>query len=260
MTNNQWRIWDRDDSVEMRTYKRATGELPEMECTKQLVRLVASVYRKGDRVLDVGCAAGHYFNGLKRLDPMITYHDVDATQRYIEFANQHFADERNATFSRGDILFLSDAVGSDFDIVFCGNVILHLPPSAEVPIRNLIEASKKHVIIRCLISDQTHLSKALYADDFDASGEPTNYAYQNTYSYDHIRRCVANVGDYCVRFVDDEFDAAQINAEYDRYQTVQSAVTRVSDGLQIAGSKVFEWKWVVITKIPSGPFSIHDLT
>jgi hypothetical protein len=29
---------------------------------------------------------------------------------------------------------------------------------------------------------------------------------------------------------------------------VQSAVTKVQDGVQIAGSKVFEWKWAHVTK------------
>ena len=75
MTNDDWRIWNKDDNVESRrshvesrTYQRVTGELPEMESTKQLVDLISQVYASGMKILDVGCAAGHYYNGLKRID------------------------------------------------------------------------------------------------------------------------------------------------------------------------------------------------
>ena len=38
-----------------------------MECTKQLVEIVSTFYKEGDQILDVGCAAGHYYNGLGEL-------------------------------------------------------------------------------------------------------------------------------------------------------------------------------------------------
>ena len=38
---NDWKIWDRDDSVEQRTYKRVKNELPEMECAKQLAKIMS---------------------------------------------------------------------------------------------------------------------------------------------------------------------------------------------------------------------------
>lgn len=56
---NNWRIWNKDDKVELRTYQRATGELPEMESAKQLARIIKPLYQKGNTVLDFGCAAGH---------------------------------------------------------------------------------------------------------------------------------------------------------------------------------------------------------
>ena len=37
-----WRIWNKDDSVEERTYSRASGELPEMESAKQLREIMPS--------------------------------------------------------------------------------------------------------------------------------------------------------------------------------------------------------------------------
>ena len=246
-SGDRWRIWDRDDSVELRTYQRATGELPEMESTKQLVRLVSAVYEPGMSVLDVGSAAGHYYLGLRRIDDAIRYHGVDATEKYVAFAREHFADRPNVSFAREDIFALPDDYTGRFDVGFCCNVLLHLP-SVRVPIHNLLRASRKFVFIRTLVSDRTHLSKLLYSDDFDDAGEPTNFVHQNTYSRDLIRSYIAESGDYQVEFITDEFDAAQIEKEHKAFGDKQSAVTRVADGAQIAGSKVFEWEWIKVTK------------
>jgi SAM-dependent methyltransferase len=248
MNASAWKIWDKDHAVEQRSYKRVTGELPEMECTKQLVKLVADAYAPSMRVLDVGCAAGHYYNGLRRIDKSIQYHGVDATTAYINFALKHFENSPNASFEVADIFNLPDRFSGRFDVVFCCNVILHLP-SLQVPIANLLRATKQVCIIRTLLSEKTHLSKLLYSDTFDERGEPTDFVFQNTYSYGFFERAVKAVGEFSIELIQDEFDAQAINDEYDSYREVQSAVTRVRNDVQIAGSKVFEWKWAKITRL-----------
>ncbi|HMH50532.1 MAG TPA: methyltransferase domain-containing protein [Candidatus Acidoferrum sp.] len=224
-----------------------TGELPEMESTKQLVELVSAIYEPGMEVLDVGCAAGHYYHGLRRIDPDIRYHGVDATETYIDFARNHFHRQSHATFEVGDIYALPERFAAKFDIVFCCNVLLHLP-SLAAPLRNLLMSAKKFCIIRTLVSDKTHLSKLLYSDTFDAGGEPTEFVFQNTYSYSLLDATIGSLGDYRVEYIDDKFDAQVINREFETYSAIQSAVTQVQNGVQIAGSKVFEWKWIKVTK------------
>jgi hypothetical protein len=98
------------------------------------------------------------------------------------------------------------------------------------------------------VSEKTHLSRLLYSDEFDENGNPTDFVYQNTYSYAILEKTILATGDYRVAFIDDKFDPRSINEEYTRYSDRQSAVTRVQNDVQIAGSKVFEWKWIVITK------------
>ena len=246
MSKETWKIWDKDDSVEQRTYKRVTGELPEMECTKQLVSLVSEVYLPSMSILDVGCAAGHYYNGLKKIDAEIKYHGFDATKAYIDFATKHFEDNKNTKFQIADIFELPKNYTQYFDIVFCANVILHLP-SMEIPLQNLLGMTRKHLFIRTLISDKTHLSRLLYSDSYDEHGQPTDFVYQNTYSYNYVKKIISAYGNYKVEFIDDIFDSSQINKEHKAYDAVQSAVTRVENGVQIAGSKVFEWQWIKIT-------------
>lgn len=243
--NETWRVWNNDDKVEARTYQRVTGELPEMESTKQLVQLVGEVYKPGMRVLDVGCAAGHYYNGLARLDPNLNYTGVDATVKYIEFAKEHFKNNPNTRFIVGDIFNLPEAIGT-FDIVFCCNVILHLP-DFRVPFRNLLRATMKHCFIRTLISDKTYLNKFLYTDDFDANNNPVNFVHQNTYSFELLKSFVKESGAYQVELIKDQFESENINKEFTNYSGQQSAVTKVVDGKQIAGNLIFEWQWLKIT-------------
>ena len=247
MSNEIWRIWNKDHSVEQRTFKRVKGELPEMESSKQLVELIADVYQPGMKVLDIGCAAGHYYHSLKRLDKDISYFGIDSTKAYIEFALEFFKDNKYTSFEQGDIFDLDDKYQTKFDIVFCCNVILHLP-SFQVPLENLLKVSKKYVFIRTLLSSKTHLSKYLYSDQFDEEGNPIDYVNQNTYSFDLFVSHVKSLGNYSIEFIEDEFEIENINREFSNYKKVQDAVTVVQDGIQIAGSKVFEWHWVKIIK------------
>ena len=239
--------WAEDPSVEQRTFKRVTGELQEMESTKQLVDLISDIYQPGMKVLDVGCAAGHYYNGLARIDSDLDYSGVDATIPYIEFAKNYFKDNKRLKFQVGDIFNLPENLTNSFDIVYCCNVILHLP-SFQAPIQNLIKASKKHVIIRTLVADNTHMSQFLYNDNFDDNGNPSDFIHQNTYSVSSIERFISSLGDYDVEFLDDKFDGAQIQNEYEEYKDIQSVVTNIQNNVQISGSKVFEWKWIKIEK------------
>ncbi|MCK4822948.1 class I SAM-dependent methyltransferase, partial [bacterium] len=125
MDKNNWRIWETDPSVESSLLRRATGELPEMESTKQLVELVKEVYEPGMKILDVGCGPGHYYRGLRQIDESIKYTGLDATKPYIDFAKNAFSGT-NAKFIVGDIFNIPDEIG-EFEIVVCCNVILHLP-------------------------------------------------------------------------------------------------------------------------------------
>jgi SAM-dependent methyltransferase len=247
MSKEIWRIWNKDESVEQRTFLRTTGELPEMECTKQLVNLISGIYEPDMKVLDVGCASGHYYNGVKRLDDNINYHGIDATVPYIEFAKKHFENNPNTSFELGDIFNLDEKHTKQFDVVYCCNVLLHLPDFRE-PIKNLLKVTKDTCFIRTLIGPNTHLSKYLYSDKFDENGEPTDFVFQNTYSHDLFKSYIESQGDFEVEFIKDEFDVAAINKEYTAFNEAQGAVTLVQNNVQIAGSKVFEWEWVKITR------------
>ena len=65
--NNDWEIWKKNSSIE-RSIKRVKNQLPEMEASKQVAKIIKKRYRKGYKILDFGCAAGHFYRGLKKID------------------------------------------------------------------------------------------------------------------------------------------------------------------------------------------------
>lgn len=247
MVEKNWNIWKKDYSVEARTFDRAKKKLPEMESAKQLRKLINKIYKKGMTILDVGCAAGHYYHSIIKVDKLIKFVGIDATKEYIDYANQIFKKFDNAIFLKDDIFKISKKHKKKYDISYSCNLLLHLP-SVEIPIKNLMNTTKKYCFIRTLVGKKTHLSKYLYEDKFNKNGLPLNFVYQNTYSYNYLKQIFKKNGARKIEFIDDKSQYNNINKEFQKYKKKQDAVTKVlKNGQQIAGSKIFEWKWIKIT-------------
>ena len=75
-------IWQKDPSIE-RSIDRLNGKLGQMECNKQLVQILKKIYKKNMTILDFGCAAGHYYKELTKLNKNINYTGYDVTSNYI---------------------------------------------------------------------------------------------------------------------------------------------------------------------------------
>lgn len=244
MENNNWRVWEADPNEESSLFKRATGELSEMESTKQLVEMVKEVYEPGMKILDVGCGPGHYYRGLRRIDESINYTGLDATKVYIDFAKDVFRDI-NAKFVVGDIFNIPDEIVK-CEIVFCCNLILHLP-DFRIPIKNLLKVCKNYCIIRTLVSNNTYLHRFVYGNEFDEMNNPKRFVYQNTYSFELIKNYICSLGHYNISLIEDKFNPKILDAEfYDVKQEIPGA-TRILDGFQVSGNLIFEWKWLRIS-------------
>ena len=244
MQADNWRVWEWEEDSELTLIRRAKGEFPEMECTKQLVKLVSGIYEPGMTLLDVGCGPGHYLRGLHRLDPQIAYYGVDATRKFIEAARQIYKDVPNARFEVGDVFDLQLPEHS-FDIVTCNNVILHLP-DFQAPIRNLLRVCKQYCFIRTLVSDRSYIVKLVHGDDFDEHGNPLRFIYQNTYSKKVLRSFIEARGSFDVHFIEDEFDPQPINREFTEIKKGRG--TRCVAGMQLEGNIVSEWWFLKITR------------
>lgn len=243
--NLDWRIWNKNDLVEERTYLRAIGKLPEMECAKQLRSIIKQI-DDDESVLDVGCASGHYLISIRNLNKISKYTGYDATKKYIQSAKKIFNNDKNASFVNGDIYDLNLKA----DIVFCCNVLHHLP-DLKIPLNNLLKSFKKKLIVRTLISEKTHLSQYLYKDHFDDYNNPTNFVFQNTYSFDYIKNIVNEHNkNIKLDFIEDIYDNKNILKEAIDWKEKQGfSITNDFNGLQIAGDKVFRWGWFICSRI-----------
>lgn len=240
--SKDWQIWKNKPEVEESLIKRAKGSLPEMESTKQLVRLVSECYSPGMKILDVGCNVGHYLQGLRRLDAKLDYTGVDAYEHYIEQAREIFRDDNCARFEVRDIL---EPLFPDepFDIVFCCNVILHLP-DFRLPVRNLLASTKKVCFIRTLLDDYTTIVKRAVTQHFDEKGNPLDFVYQNTWESSYFIEFVKQLN-WNVELISDEFDVSVIEKEFRTVKKGQG--TGIVNNRQVVGNIMFNWMWAKVT-------------
>lgn len=252
--NGNWKVWDRKYIDGAMYYKRATGELEEMESSKALCGLLSKIYRPKMKILDVGCGAGHYLRSFrKRLDENIDYTGIDATKSHIEYAKKAFGSEVN--FSQGDIFNLQFENNS-FDIVVCNNVLLHLPPPPVKPISELIRVSKKHIIIRLLTASRTYITKGLprlgetegipakEKDMIKADGEIPAFTYFNRYSEQYLKEIIEDMGTVNDFKIEPDNSWNAFNNELHGGE----GATQVFDGKQISGGIVLNWSFITLSK------------
>lgn len=244
---DEWRIWDHNPNYGELLYKRATGELKEMESSKSVCNVIKNIYKNGMRVLDVGCGAGHYLRSLrKRLDNNIDYTGTDVTENYLELASRAFPDVK---FVKGNIFALPFDDNS-FDIVMCNNVLLHLPPKIELAIAELLRVSIKYVIIRALFGERNYIIKEV-ADTKDKihgteslpilDGKPKRFNYFNMYTEAYYRSIIRNASVEIIKDIDwkpfDNIDDAK-----------NRTATRIMGNCQVSGNLLLDWRFIVLKK------------
>jgi SAM-dependent methyltransferase len=235
-------------------FARASGALPEMESSKAAAKRLATALKQGDRLLDVGCGAGHYYRSIRgALSAPVQYTGVDATPYYIERARAAFEGDESARFVVGDIYGL-DFSDRSFDVVLCSNVLIHLP-SISRPLRELCRVTGRHLLVRTLISDKSYVIMDVTpqpdGDDFDEQGSPRGFHYLNIYGEGYVRRLFGQEPRVLeVRIEPDrDFSAERIS---DTAQALPGAwdATRVVDGMQISGPILMPWCWISIDLAP----------
>lgn len=253
---NNGNIWEKSPRYGEMFYKRATGELEEMESSKALCEILSSFYSPGMKVLDVGCGAGHYLRSLRsRLDKDIDYTGLDSTEYYVQLAKKAFGE--NQKFFVGDILDLQFD-NNTFDIVVCNNVILHLPPPPIRAISELIRVAKKYVVIRTVFGERNYIIKEVKGSEEDKgdssdkpedliaqNGEPVLCNFFNMYTEQYLKDTIAAIDkNIKIKIVADdkwkEFD--------NRKEAERSTATRVINGKQVSGNLILDWKFIILEK------------
>jgi len=244
--DENWKQWGkRPNEAERTLIDRALGNLPEMETTKQLVKLISHVYTKEMRILDVGCNVGHFLKNLRKNFPTMQYTGVDAYPHYIEKAKKIFTDDPLTTFDLKDI-FQPLYPEKPFDVVYCCNVLFHLP-DFRIPVRNLLESTKQVCFIRLLLAENTSIVKLVYEDKFDEEGNPLDYRFFNTWNKDYFTDYITSLG-WNVKLISDEYDPQLIQKEYETIKTRKfDKGTYILDGKQVINNMIMNYTWVKIT-------------
>jgi ubiquinone/menaquinone biosynthesis C-methylase UbiE len=247
MTYEKWQQWGKNPETESRyNIKRVKGNLPEMESTKQLVKLISKDYDSEMKILDVGCNVGHYLTGLRKKFPELDYTGVDAYEYYINAAKEEFKNDSFANFEVKDILnplFLD----KKFDIVYSCNVILHLPDFRK-PIKNLLDCTKNKCYIRMLLGDHSTIVKSSVDEEFDKEGNPINFWYLNTWSKNIVIDFISKLG-WEVNIIEDEFNSELIQQEFEKVKVDKlDKGTQIVNGNQVVENIIFNWAWLEIQK------------
>jgi len=257
MASSDWKVWDSNSEYGDVFFKRATGELPEMESSKAAATHVARLIKDNFKIVDVGCGSGHYLKSLIGLLKVpFHYLGVDATENYVNLGKKAWANKessiellKSVDFKQGDIfhLPLEDGIG---DIVMCNNVLLHLP-SIKSPIEELIRISKKYIVIRMLLGKNTFRIKQCYEPEvYDDNGEPENFNFHNIYSERYVTQLL-KLNDSVANFefiYDTDFDEKSINAAVSDYKEEPPNATKVINGLQVNNYIIQPWQFVIIEK------------
>ncbi len=253
-TGEKWRVWESMSDYGNVLYRRATGGIPEMECSKAAAQLMKEWIRPDDRVLDIGCGVGHYLRSLRRaITAPFSYTGVDATASYISLARKAWKKDSLTCFQVADA-FALPFPDQDQDIVISCNLLLHLP-SIDVPIAEMIRVCRRNLLIRTLVGDRSFRIQEVRnpstrnlggEEEFDGKGEPTSFSYYNIYAASYIESLLVKsprVKGYRI-VPDKDYDPG----EFATAQASQTAVnkTRLIDGWQVNGYILLPWHFVLI--------------
>lgn len=238
-------------------FKRATGQLPEMECSKAIAGIVAEGIKSGDSILDVGCGVGHYLRSFKRLVSVpFSYVGIDYFPIFLSKAKEAWKNEPDVCFRQGSIFELP-AADKEFDIVVCSNLFMHLP-SIVKPVSELIRVGKRKIIIRTMIGERSFRIQEVYNskwwpytdvsanDEFKDNGCPRAYSFENIYSQDYFTSVIQ-------RFIprarieyrqDNQFVAQNIQQSAETEGSVNA--TRIIDGKQVFGYIILPYHFVLV--------------
>lgn len=240
-------------------YNRAIGKSPEMEVSKALAKIVKKIIKKNQKVLDVGCACGHYYRSLKReIKNNFFYTGVDPYEIFLDKGKLAWKDDLNVNFKKGNI-FQLPVKNNEFDITVCNNVLLHLP-SIEKPLRELIRVSKRTVILRTVVYDVSYKVQLVYnskwwkgtnikpVNEFDKMGNPNSFSYFNIHSFDYLKGLVDKIDKKLkIKFIKDNFFSKK-NIQSSIKKEKRPLATRVVGDEQFSGCLMQPHYFVIINK------------
>jgi len=220
-----------------------------MESSKAAARQLEGILQPGSSLLDVGCGPGHYLRSLWNHGfSGFEYTGVDATRQYLALGREVFHGHDHVRFIEGDVFQLPFG-DSDYDIVMCNNVLLHMPSIAR-PLAELCRVARSFVLVRTLCGERSFRIQDVHPQDgleFDDTGDPQDFHYYNIYSRNYVSRLLdaeQRVERY--EIIDDQdFDASAIEEAVAEHKGAFDA-SRTLHGWQVNGYILQPWTFIRI--------------
>lgn len=240
-------------------FNRSIGKSPEMETSKALADLLKKKIKNNDKILDVGCAAGHFYRSLKnRINKNFYYMGVDPYEIFLKKARIAWKNEKNVNFKKGNIYKLP-FYKNDFDITFCSNVFIHLNDVIK-PLKELFRVTKKRIVIRTVLFDVSYKVQLVYnkkwwsdtdvspINEFDKNGNPRAYSYFNILSFDYLIQNIRKIDSNCkIKIIKDNFfDKKKITRSQNSEK--RPLATKIIGNEQISGCILQPHYFVIIDR------------
>ena len=248
----KWDYWKKDDRSFYKDVflQRANDELPTMESQKACMKIMSEKLRvKNPSILDIGCGSAYFLNTLSKVYNKYIYKGVDFNKEYLQIAEKVFAKKiKNGivSFDQADAQNLPFK-DNQFEIVYSVNTFPHIPNIRQA-ISEAIRVSKKYILIRMLIANETTIIKKSLNNDIDEDGNPTDYMLVNTYSMEYLEKIIDSKGK--IEIIDDDFNAQNLINHFNLNKDITGShiATSVLGGVQVKGVVLMHWKFLLISK------------
>ena len=240
-------------------YNRAIGKFPEMETSKAMAKIIKKIAMKDDKILDVGCASGHFLRSLRRvIKKKFFYTGIDPYEIFLRKARKAWKNDANSNFIKGNIYNLP-IKRKQFDISYSSNVFIHLN-DIEKPLRELFRVTKKTIIIRTVLYEVSYKIQLVYnnkwwkdinvkpENEFDKKGNPRAYSFFNIHSKDYFLSLVKKINkNASVELIKDNFFSKK-NINKSIKDEKRPLATRIINGEQFSGCIMQPHYFIVIKK------------
>ena len=170
-----------------------------------------------DKVLDVGCACGHFYRSIKkRVKKKFYYTGIDPYPIFLQKAKVAWKRDKNVNFIKGNIYKLPFKK-NQFDLSFCSNVFIHLN-DIKKPLKEILRVTKKTIVIRTVLYDVSYKIQLVYnnkwwndtnvkpSEEFDNNGNPKAYSFFNIHSFDYITANIKKINpNVKIKIIKDNF-------------------------------------------------------
>tara|TARA_S200000501_G_scaffold373624_1_gene421167 strand:+ start:450 stop:1244 length:795 start_codon:yes stop_codon:yes gene_type:complete len=240
-------------------FNRAIGKSPEMEVSKSLSKIISNMVSRDEKILDVGCATGHFYRSLKkRIKKKFFYTGCDPYEIFLKLGRKAWKNEKNVNLIKGNIYDLPFNDKS-FDIVFSSNVLLHLPEISK-PLRELLRVTRKKLILRTVVYDVSYKIQLVHnnkwfkptnvkpENEFDKNGNPRSFAFFNIHSFDYLTSILKKLSPKSkIKFIkDDKFSRKNISKSSKKEK--RPLATKIIGNEQFSGAIMQPHYFVIIQK------------